>query len=337
VDVGAPAARRRYTDALRSLAASDVVASLGGRTVGVIGCTGTIGAVLTDVLLDSGADGLRVVGVARRSTGAPEHPSFRFVAGSAADARLVDSLPPIDDVVYIAGPTRDYVDRRTEMVEAQLGLERFLARAAAGSRLVYVSSARVYGRRSRDEPLDEDATAEVRVMDLDNLYDSAKRLGESLCLAHVELRGGHAVAVRPTNLYGPPRPGYAELVVAELVRTAVESGEIRITGSPRSLRNVVSVADAVQGILRALVHARPGRAYNVGSDEHLTVLELAELVREHLPRRSEIVVADPSAEAWRHPVSIARARAELGYEPVHTLRGLAPWIVEETARAAAAR
>jgi nucleoside-diphosphate-sugar epimerase len=265
----------------------------------------------------------------------PPPPEVRFVRCSVADDAAREIVAAADFTAYIAGTTRDYARRPRETLETQmLALERCLDAAGTGSSFLFVSSARVYGRPQSPEPVTEDARAFVEPMHLDNLYDSAKRWGESLCRWYAERRGLGVAVVRMTHIYGPFATRPPETLVTDLVRQAVETRAIRLE-DPGSTRNHCSVLDAVQGIVLALVSGESGRAYNVGSHEHLRLRDVADVVAAQLPFDVDVRAPASPVKPSVQRISIARAAMELGYEPAYRFEQLAPLVVDETARALA--
>lgn len=309
-------------EAVRELAARPAVRSLVGGHACVAGFTGQVGSALVRVLSEAG---VRVTGIARvRRGAAPDG-----VAAVYVDASEAEGLERFTHVFYAVGVTSDYRSRPDEVIASQLvGLERFLEQVDPACRLVFVSSARVYGRHAFDEPLSEESTAIVTPMHLDNLYDSAKRLAESLCLAYAERRGLHVTVVRPGNLYGLGA-SRSRTSLSELVREAAATQRITLTGNPSSLRNYCSSVDAAQGMLLAAVDGEPGRPYNIGSDEHFTGRELAEAIARCFETPVEIVEGETGGAASYQRLSIDRARAELAFAPRLRLGDLLPALAAE--------
>ena len=168
-------------------------------------------------------------------------------------------------------------------------------------------------------------------MHLENLYDSAKRFGESLCLWHTRFKGCKAVVARMSWIYGPFLADPPETLVTEFIRQAVCKRAIELE-SPESVRTFCSVLDAVQGILRTLARGQPGRAYNVASHEHLSVKALAEQIARELPFPVELRSPVESQGSIQR-ISVERARQELGFDPRYTFGQFAPLVVTQTARA----
>jgi nucleoside-diphosphate-sugar epimerase len=335
------AARARYCDATRNVAMLREVESLAGARVCVAGFTGQVGSALVRVLAEANRTALaarpmHITGVARRE---------RVTAPAGIDAVYADVADPngpftparFTHVFYAAGVTSDYRSRPGDVIASQLvGLEAFLERAAPDCRFVFVSSARVYGRHAEDEALAEDSTAVVAPMHLDDLYDSAKRLAESLCLSHAERSDLNVTVVRPGNLYGLDSP-HSATSISELVREAATTRRITLTGNPSSLRNYCCVVDLVQGLLLAATRGGPGRAYNIGSNEHLTTQELAQEIAGCFGTPIEIVGPSKATAPTYQRLALDRATSELGYAPQLSMRDVLPAVAAEMAAQLAAR
>ncbi len=325
----------RYREAVRDVALLPEVESLAGARVCVAGFTGQVGSALVQVLVE--ANRTTLAGRPAHVTGIARHPRSATLDG--VDALYADVADPagaftpdrFTHVFYAVGVTSDYRSRPADVIASQLvGLQAFLERLDPACAFVFVSSARVYGRYPTDEAISEESAAIVTPMHLDNLYDSAKRLAESLCLWHAEQRGLNITVVRAGNLYGLGSP-HSATSVNELVREAAASRRITLTGSPLSLRNYCCVVDFAQGMLRAAARGKPGRAYNVGLREHLTTQELAQTIAGCFDGPVEIVAPTAPAPPSYQRLSLDRAQAELAYTPQVRVRDVMPAVVAEIA------
>lgn len=333
------AARARYLGAVREAAALPEVRSLAHARVCVAGFTGQVGSALVRVLAEANrttlaAAPMRITGVARRPRQAEEE-DVEAIYADVASGDL--PLREFTHVFYAVGVTSDYRSRPEEVLATQLvGLESFLKGVAPQCTVVFVSSARVYGRHATDAELSEDSPAKVTPMHLDNLYDSTKRLAESLCLWHSQRPGPKVTVVRPGNVYGLDSRG-STTSVSELVREAASRARITLTGAPTSLRNYCCAVDLAQGILRAASRGRSGHAYNIGSEEHLTTEELARAIADCFDSEIEIAVAAGPAPPSYQRLSLRTAAEELGYAPRLRIRDVMPAVVAEVSAELAAR
>jgi len=313
------------------------LAQLAGRRVCVVGSTGQIGSVLMETLLQTNASiltekSIQLFGVARTAPTATSS-GYTFLPMSVADPDAVAALPDFDDVLYVAGTASDYLRRRVETISTQVvGLEAFLTRYAGCRSFVYISSTRVYGRVSDGSPITEESLACVPPMHTDNVYDSAKRLGESLCLWHARSGNTPAVVARLTNIYGAQNAQRSETAISDFARQASNAGIIGLKGNPDSTRNWACVIDIAQGILRCLIDGKPAEAYNIGSEEHLSSRQLAEMVAATFPTPVSVQLPPEPAPLSLQTISIEKAMQELHYRPSFTFGNIAPLVVAAALR-----
>jgi nucleoside-diphosphate-sugar epimerase len=169
-------------------------------------------------------------------------------------------------------------------------------------------------------------------MHTDNVYDSAKRLGESLCLWHARSGDTPAVVARLSNIYGAQDAQRSETAISDFARQAVQTKVIALKGNPHSTRNWACVLDTAQGILCALVRGKAGEAYNIGSDEHLSSRQLAEMVAATFPTPVSVQLPPQAAPLSLQTISIEKARKDLDFRPEFTFDKLAPLVIEATLR-----
>ena len=160
------------------------------------------------------------------------------------------------------------------------------AAAAAGARLLHVSSVAVYGAAryiAREGPVDE-STPLAPLADAD-FYGRSKREAEALVLdAH---RAGRvwATAVRPCVIYGPRDrqfvPRFARLVRA---------GAVPLVGGGARRFAVVHAANVADAAVRACASdAAGGRAFLTANDGELSFRRFSELAAAGLGRAPRFV------------------------------------------------
>jgi UDP-glucose 4-epimerase len=209
------------------------------------------------------------------------------------------------------------------------------ARAARTRRVVFASSAAIYGEEPtlpkteamRPEPISP--------------YGVEKITGEHYLATWSKLFGVETVALRYFNVFGPrqdPKSPYSG-VISIFVERICSGRPITFFGDGAQSRDFVYVANVVDANVRAAT--RPGisgRAYNIGCGKRTTLLDLASLVEKAAGRTVERSFAAPRAGDIKDSVAdIALARAELGYEPAvdvgEGLKRLVDYVRESGARA----
>jgi dTDP-glucose 4,6-dehydratase len=190
------------------------------------------------------------------------------------------------------------------------------ARRAGARRFLFVSSGAVYGRQPADCPeVAEDAPFAPDPLDPNSAYGEGKRAAELLCaLAHAE-HGLEATVARVFTVAGPLVPLDMHFAIGNFLRDGLAGGPVRVGGDGTPFRSYIHMADLTAWLWTLLASGRPGRAYNVGSDEAVTIGELAAKVAAVFG--SEVRIARqpvPGQPASRYVPSIRRARDELGLQ-----------------------
>jgi nucleoside-diphosphate-sugar epimerase len=188
-----------------------------------------------------------------------------------------------------------------------------------GLRVVYISTATLYGQHPDLHPLTEDARP-----DPVGMYDTTKLMAETLATSYHKIYGLDVVALRPGYVYGHHNStgGYFldRVIRGEVVEQAV--------GADLPM-DVTYVRDLALGIRLALT-VRPiqSRIFNITGGVLRRRGEVAEIARRLVPGADiRLGPGIPPTAHLRGPSDLTRARAELGYEPRYTLeQGLADWL-----------
>jgi nucleoside-diphosphate-sugar epimerase len=193
-----------------------------------------------------------------------------------------------------------------------------LARCCGARRFLFISSGAVYGPQPAEIAyMPEDYSGAPDPLDSSTTYGQAKRAAEFLCAAFGRKHGIEIVVARGFAFVGPHLPLDAGLAVGDFIRYALRGGPILVNGDGTPRRSYLYAADLAVWLWTILVKGRPGRAYNVGSDADLSILELADEVRRVVAPHTEVRVAkqpEPGNPAERYVPDIARVRTELGLD-----------------------
>lgn len=231
------------------------------------------------------------------------HPRFRLVEGSVLDADTVRPLvAEADVVVHLAAAVgvRLIIDQPLKSLLTNVrGTEVVLeACAALGRRVLITSTSEIYGK-SAVQPLHEDAD---RVLGSPFVarwsYSTSKAVDEILAHAYWEDRNTPTIVARLFNCVGPRQRGEFGMVLPTFVRAALRGDPLIVHGTGEQRRSFCHVADTVAGLVSLLDHPEsPGRPYNVGAWNEVTIRRLAELVVERTGSSSPIQVV-PYDEAY---------------------------------------
>jgi UDP-glucose 4-epimerase len=125
------------------------------------------------------------------------------------------------------------------------------------------------------------------------------------------------VALRYFNVYGPRQSGgqYSG-VIGIFRRQARGGGPLTVEGDGTQTRDFVQVSDVVRANLLAATTDQTGQAYNVGTGQETSILELAEAVQSAAAEEVDIEHVDPRpSDIQQSRADLSRVRDELGYEP----------------------
>ena len=298
----------------------------GGRSLLLIGGSGFFGKSF----LDAYRRGLlrpwniaRIVVVARSaSTLRRDHPDLVGPAVSLvdADAARADSLPLADIVVHAASTTdaRRYAEdpkgERANILAAVDNYARLAERLHRNSRIVFASSGAVYGQQPTDVPeLSEDFVLgdAGELVSYKRDYAEAKRLSEER-IAALGAAGVRTSVARCFAFVGHYLPRDQHFAIGNFLADGLAGRPIRVNARKAVYRSYMHADDLVRWLMTIADAATPRcPVFNVGSDEALTVGEVAGVVAARFGVPAEVPpISDPAVD--RYVPSVARARSELG-------------------------
>ncbi len=191
------------------------------------------------------------------------------------------------------------------------------ARLAGVKRVVFISSASVYGSEARI-PFRE--TFSLRGS---SPYATTKLLGEQLCELYLRLYGLETVALRLFSVYGPrqnPRSQYANVIPAFSTRV-LKGITPTIYGDGRQTRDFIFVGDVVKALAKAAVLKNVvGEVINFGSGKQTSVNDLLKFIQKALGTKVRPVYAPKKAgDDPRTLADTTKAKKYLGVKKVTPL------------------
>ena len=309
----------------------------GNRTFFLTGGAGFIGSHLTEAIL---AGGDRVLAIDNLATGSMDnvahflgHPNHRFEQASITDKAVMEQMASEADViVHLAAAVgvKLIVEHPVQTIETNvMGTEEILRVALRNKcRVLIASTSEVYGKGSKFPFAEEDdvllgATSKSRWA-----YAASKMVDEFLGLAYWREFGLDVVPFRLFNTIGPRQTGQYGMVVPRFIRQALGGEPITVYGDGKQRRCFCDVRDVVTAILGLAGHPdAPGRVYNIGGTEEVSIQELAERVVEMTESNSQITKV-PYSEAYapgfedmeRRVPDTGRVHELLGWKPKRSLR-----------------
>jgi dTDP-glucose 4,6-dehydratase len=304
---------------------------LAGKRIFMTGGTGFIGRWMLEALAEANRRrglGAQVTIVtrdpaafARKAPDLADHPAFQFVADN------VLSLEPdgerYDFVIHAATDASADLnenDPRRMFDTIVTGTRRALdfALAARAERFFFLSSGAVYGSQPWEmEHVAENYPGAPDVTAYRNAYAEGKRAAEMLCAIYCKQFGLDVVTARIFALLGPLLSLDIHFAAGNFIRDALAGRKVTITSSGEAVRSYLYAADLTVWLWTILLRGEAGAAYNVGSEESISIAGLAERVATLLGDAGFEVLGEPDP-CWnpgRYVPSTEKIRTELGLSP----------------------
>ena len=311
----------------------------------ITGGAGFIGSHLAEALLNAGHD---VDVIDNLSTGSirnighlKPNPRFKYAIDTLTNEPLLAELVDRNDVIFhfaAAVGVKLIVDEPVHTIETNVhGTEVVLKHAnKKKKKVVIASTSEVYGK-STDVPFREDADLVMGATVKHRwAYACSKAIDEFLALAYYKEKKLPVVIVRLFNTVGPRQTGQYGMVVPTFVRQALAGEPITVFGDGKQSRSFTYVGDVVECLLKLVSEPRAvGQVFNIGNMEEVTILRLAEIVKERTGSSStiEFVPYDKAYEAGfedmpRRVPHLGKVQNLVGYEPKVQLNEIITKVIE---------
>ena len=198
------------------------------------------------------------------------------------------------------------------------GTRRALDFAVHGkiSRFLLVSSGAVYGKQGADVThVSESDRGGPDSLSSQASYAEGKRVAEYLCGRYSDRTEVKAVIARCFAFVGPYLPLDIHFAIGNFIRDAKAGGPIVVKGDGTPLRSYLYGADLVVWLWTSLLRGIPGRAYNVGSEDAISIADLARTVAEVISPQIEIKKGITVPPDSHHSKALAGALAPERYVP----------------------
>lgn len=227
--------------------------------------------------------------------------NFTHVLHAATESTIGPSLTPLQRYDQIVEGTRNILD---------------LAVATGARRFLLTSSGAIYGPQPPDlASIPEDWPGSPRLDEPSTAYGQAKRAAEHLCALVGEQHGLETVIARCFAFVGPDLPLNVHFAIGNFIRDALTADAITVYGDGTPLRTYLDQSDLAHWLLTLLERGRPGQAYNVGSNEVISIAALSHLVRDILAPDKPVHILglpNPGAVRNRYVPDIRKAQQQLG-------------------------
>jgi UDP-glucose 4-epimerase len=267
----------------------------------VTGGAGNIGSALVDALLKSGKycviimDNLLTGSLKKLPVNNKDN--WEFVKGDVneyrdiAEVMLARRFDYVFHYAAVVGVQRTQEKPLMVLNDIQ-GIKNILdlSKNTSVKRVFFSSSSEVYGEPVHIPQNEHDTPLNSRVP-----YAVVKNVGESFLKSYYQEYGLKFTIFRFFNTYGPNQT--RDFVISRFLTAAIKNEPITIYGDGNQSRTFCYIDDNVETVIKCLEHDLFGNdILNIGSENVVTILELAKLIISLTDSKSEITFLPPLPE-----------------------------------------
>lgn len=249
------------------------------------------------------------------------HPAIQFQTGNMRSFKFPNG--EFSHIIHAATETNlssTHIEPITLFDANIQGARRMLELACTcgTSKFLFTSSGAVYGKQPHKiTHISEDYAGAPMTMDIRTSYGQSKRIVEFLCAMYAHNHGLQTMIARCFAFVGPWLPLDSNYAIGNFIRDGINGGPIIIKGNGTPYRSYLYAADLAIWLWTILFRGQSCRPYNVGSENDLSISELAKEVAEAISLQIPIKYLgqpSPNQAIVRYVPSTQRARTELGLD-----------------------
>ncbi len=274
--------------------------------------------------------------------------NFRFIVDSILNIETLETLIQDCDIIYHLAASvgvKRIVSKPVDTIETNvLGSHAVFSLAAKYNReVILFSTSEVYGKNQNLPFKETDDCIFGTTMMSRWSYGCSKAVDEFLGLAYHKEQGLPVIIIRVFNMIGPRQTGVYGMVVPTFIRQALSGMPITVYGDGTQSRCFTYVQDLVDTVIKFPKRREcVGNIYNIGSEDEISINELAEKIKKKIRSKSEIVYI-PYEKAYeqgfedmnRRRPDISKIKKEFGFEPKVNLDKALDLIIEYQKKAIA--
>lgn len=283
-----------------------VITSLRNQSILVTGGTGFMGKWLAEVVVylnTSHQFNIKLYLLSRNieafKNAVPHLSNQPFIELIEADVRNLRDMPTDVSYVIHAAATPDRREHATQplrvietIYKGTLSVLDAATRLPVLNKLLYISSNNVYGNIFHGtEGIVEKSMGNLDCNSINAAYPEAKRLAETVCAVYRNQQKLPVTTVRPFAFLGPYQDLEKPWALNNFMRDAILGGPIRILGNKDTVRTYLYGSDMAAWLLAILANSKPANTYNIGSEESISMMELAQKIAQNFHNKIDITVS----------------------------------------------
>jgi nucleoside-diphosphate-sugar epimerase len=179
-----------------------------------------------------------------------------------------------------------------------------------------LSSGAIYGSAALESnsQITEGTSSGPDLSSVASVYAEGKRAAEMLAT----VAASHGLPVRVARCFafvGPHMPFNGHFAIGNFIADTVHGRKIRVLGNGKPVRSYLYTTDLMQALILILCRGVSGKAYNVGSDQAISIEDLAHRVNEVLGGNGVVIEGRDVGACSYYVPDISRLRDGLGFSP----------------------
>ncbi len=225
---------------------------------------------------------------------------------------------PIDFIIHAATPVVYDSSTPEELLDIIVNGTQNVANLALKlgcKKFIHISSGAVYGLQPEEiDRVEENSLFNIKFYDPQNAYATGKRIAEILLDSFLKESNIHYTIVRGFAFSGKYLALDQQLAIGNFVRDVVDNKIINIKGDGTAIRSYMDSEDLNTWLITILLKGRNREVYNLGSDEAISIKELAYKVASQVEGATVNIENNTNVNVRknRYVPSIEKAKSELG-------------------------
>jgi nucleoside-diphosphate-sugar epimerase len=301
-----------------------------GKSIFITGGTGFIGKWILEFLLyliNSKSFNFNVIVLSRNpDLFLNQYPHFRFTNFQFIQGDIIsfdyNQLPHTDIIIHAATEANAKLNHEQPLhmidtiVEGTRKVLDYAVRVKS-IKVLYLSSGAVYGVQPNNlNGFPEDYCGGPNILLTSSAYAEAKRLAELSCVCYQKQHQLNITIARCFAFVGPYLPLDMHFAIGNFIGNGLKGEDIIIKGNGIPTRSYMYPTDLITWLLFLIINGESGQAYNVGSDEPISIIELARLVSKKFPSTKVKVLnqVSPTDRNQNYIPDISKIKQELGVQ-----------------------